>query len=341
MTTAPTRLSAATERSSRTHGVAILGAGAIAHRHIRTLAASPRVSALRLCDPRLEPARALAAEHNATVTDDPSQVFADPAIDVVYVCTPNHLHDKLALEALEAGKHVLVEKPLAVTADRARRVAKVAQDAGLVLAVGHHYRLLPAYQLARRWLQEGRIGSLRMVIDRISGDYRPHERAEWFMQRETCGGGVLMNNGIHQLDRVCWLLDSMPDACTATWGHHFERGDVESDMTATLTMTGGVQAMLIQTGYRGQLVNGIELIGTRGQIVVDLRQTIRLFEDAQPTECHEMLDSTQGSAVLLDSILDAIESGGAPVIDASWGVSMVELVEQVYVSAQTGTPVQL
>jgi UDP-N-acetylglucosamine 3-dehydrogenase len=140
-------------------GVAVIGAGDFGARHLTVLQAHPGAALRWVCDIRLARARAMAEQFGASgFTADFREVLADPAVDAVFVLTPEHLHAPQTLEALAAGKHVLVEKPAASRPEEADAMAQAAAERGLVLMPGHLNRFVPAIARARQSLQEPGMG---------------------------------------------------------------------------------------------------------------------------------------------------------------------------------------
>ena len=133
-------------------------------------------------------------------------------IDIVDVCVPGHLHAEVAMAALEAGKHVLAEKPLANTLAEAEKmiaVARAAREHGVQSMVGFNYRRVPALALARQHVAEGRIGTVRQVRIAYLQDWLADEHAPmtWRLRRETAGSGALGDLASHAVDQVRYLLD--------------------------------------------------------------------------------------------------------------------------------------
>lgn len=138
--------------------VGIVGAGYIADWHAGVLARSPGLTLAGICDPNISAAQGLATAYGADAFDSLAQMMGALACDAVHICTPSHLHAPLAIEALNAGAHVLVEKPFATTTAEARAMAQAARDTRRLLAVNHNFLGLPSYQRLRDALSDGLIG---------------------------------------------------------------------------------------------------------------------------------------------------------------------------------------
>lgn len=216
----------------------------------------------------------------AESADDWRTVVDRDDIDVVDICTPGHLHAEIALAALAAGKHVLVEKPLANTpAESEAMVAAAAAASGQVAMVGFNYRRVPALALARRLLAEGTLGEVRQVRVSYLQDWLADATApmSWRLRKESAGSGALGDLGSHAVDQVQYLLDE-PVVAASGHLHTFvterpgrdggERVSVDDAAWATLRTGSGAVASLevsrMASGRKNALE--IEVYGTRGSL---------------------------------------------------------------------------
>jgi predicted dehydrogenase len=191
-------------------GVLVVGAGFIADSHIRALAGEPRAELAGVVDVDAARAQALAyANGNVRYSSRLAEALAWPGVDAVIVCTPNDTHEALALEVAAAGKHLLVEKPLATTVAGARRVVEAFGSAGRTVATAHTHRSYDYGRAVRAVIESGTIG--QPVVARLSvlgGWIWPDWRA-WVLDPERSGGHAL-HNGVHLLDLVTWWLGDEP-----------------------------------------------------------------------------------------------------------------------------------
>jgi predicted dehydrogenase len=214
-------------------------------------------------------------------------------IDIVDVCTPGHLHCEVAIAALEAGKHVLVEKPLANSVAESAAMVAIAEEAagrGVVSMVGFNYRRVPALALARQLIAEGRIGAVRQVRATYLQDWLADAGAPmtWRLRKETAGSGALGDLGSHVVDQVQWLLGERVTSAAGRL-HTFvaERvGDegpepvtVDDAAWATLETHSGaiasVEVSRMATGRKNGLT--IEVYGTDGALSFDLERLNELL----------------------------------------------------------------
>ncbi|MDN4171554.1 Gfo/Idh/MocA family oxidoreductase [Nocardioides sp. SOB77] len=229
-----------------------------------------------------------------TATDWRDVVTRDD-VDVVDICTPGHLHAEIALAALEAGKHVLVEKPLANTVAESEALvaaAAAAAERGVVTMTGFNYRRVPALALARRMIAEGRIGTVRQVRASYLQDWLVDEAAPmtWRLRRESAGSGVLGDLGSHVVDQLHHLLGEPVVAASGhlrtfvperAGDHGPEPVTVDDAAWATLETASGVVASVEVSRMATSRKNALQLevYGTTGSLSFDLERLNELGVD--------------------------------------------------------------
>jgi predicted dehydrogenase len=233
---------------------------------------------------------------NETATDWRSVLDRDD-IHIVDICAPGWMHAEIAIAALEAGKHVLLEKPLANTLAEAEAITAAAQAArarGVQSMVGFNYRRVPALALAKELIAEGRLGTVRQVRAVYLQDWLADESAPmtWRLTKDTAGSGALGDIASHAIDQVLFLLD---DHVTEVSGRlqtfvtrrpgaqGLEDVTVDDAAWATLTLASGVvasvEASRVATGRKNSLQ--LEIYGDKGAIMFDLENLNELrFLDA-------------------------------------------------------------
>ncbi|MBE4717671.1 dehydrogenase [Pseudarthrobacter sp. AB1] len=218
-------------------------------------------------------------------------------IDIVDICAPGWMHAEIAMAALEAGKHVLVEKPLANTLAEAEAMAAAAQAAraqGVQSMIGFNYRRVPALALAKELIAEGRVGTVRHVRAAYLQDWLSDAEAPmtWRLKKETAGSGALGDIASHAIDQVLFLLgDQVTEVSgrTHTFTTHRPGAAGQEEVTvddaawATLTLASGaiasVEVSRVATGQKNSLK--LEIYGDKGAILFDLENLNELgFLDA-------------------------------------------------------------
>ncbi len=254
------------------------------------------------------------------------RVLERPDIDIVDVCLPGHLHAEVAEAALAAGKHVLVEKPLAndvAQAESMVRAAAEARERGVRSMVGFNYRRVPALELARDLVAGGRIGKVRQVRICYLQDWLTDESAPmtWRLRREEAGSGVIGDLASHAVDQLLHLTGDTVTSVTATTrtfvperpgAAGLERVTVEDAAWATLQTAGGIVASLEVSRVAAGRKNGlrIEVYGSRGSLAFDLQQLNQL-------QIHDVEDA-QGSVLTAGTTDVMVTEPGHPHLEAWW-----------------------
>ena len=352
----------------------VIGCGTIAPTHAEALAALPEDARLVACAD-IVPDRAEAFAQRFGVRALPvADLLAARDIDAVSICAPSGLHGELGVPALQAGKHVIVEKPFEISLPSCDRLVAAQRASGLSLGVISQHRFDPASVRVRQALDAGELGSLVMVDARIPW-YRTQEyydsgdwRGTWAMD----GGGCLMNQGIHTVDLMRWLcgpITSVFARMRSSAAH--ARIEVEDAVCATLTFANGaIGTVMASTAAYPGFPARLALYGAHGSAVIegDTLQTLAVRDqqpDAAQSPAHHALQVASGgtqaatahatplqasdpSAVWGDAhraqLLDFVSScraGTPPAVDAVQGRAAVEVVLAVYASARTGQGVEL
>ena len=269
----------------KTIGVGLIGWGFMGHMHTEALrnialfypGIDFRVSLEHVCSRRLEKAREAAELCGyKRYTDDYRVLLADPAVEVVSVCTPNANHEEMVIAALQAGKHVYIDKPLSVNYESAQRIAEAAKNAPGKTQMVFNNRYTPAVLRAKELVEEGRIGEILSFEVRYlhSGSVDPDRPIGWKQQMQ---GGVLLDMGSHALDMLTWMI-GYPKRVTSrartlyaerpTKEGKTERALSEDQILMLLEMPNGalgtVEASKIATGTNDEFT--LELRGRKGAL---------------------------------------------------------------------------
>jgi predicted dehydrogenase len=216
---------------------------------------------------RPEEARELVREHEIQrLYEGYAPALRDPEVDAVYIPLPNHLHHPWTLKALQAGKHVLCEKPLACTASQAREMAAAARDSGCVLMEALMYRFHPRSERVKRLVEEGAVGRPRLVRAAFCFAMEPEmlERGENCRLKPDTGGGALLDVGCYGVSVARWLLGSEPSAVQAQALYH-DRTGVDVHLTASLRF-GRDALATVEASFCAGLQQTYSVIGAEGAI---------------------------------------------------------------------------
>ncbi|MGH9470649.1 MAG: Gfo/Idh/MocA family protein [Terriglobia bacterium] len=191
-------------------------------------------------------------------------------IDAVSVCLPTWLHCEVALAALERGKHVLVEKPIAASMKEAREMLNAARSSGKTLFVGMTHRFYPELREAKARIDDGAIGSIVMCNDRLLEHFGFLNLPGWYLDKRQAGGGAVLTSGIHLIDRVRWFADDEVAQVGGFASNPYFNGPVEDMAQIFLRLRGGVPAQISLALMRAEhpLVCDLELVGSKGTLRV-------------------------------------------------------------------------
>jgi len=240
----------------------LIGAGAIGQVRAGALAKTPGCRLVAVADP--EPDRARAAG-GAPCFSDYRRLLDLADVQAVVVSTPPALHEQITLSALQAGKHVLCEKPLANSLAACRRMVEAARQAGRLLATGFNHRYFPAVQFLKRTLDSGHIGELDHVRAFAGHAGLSEFQAPWMHNKDAIGGGALLDVGIHVLDLVRYILGEVSQVYGIATGNIWKLDRAEDNGFALLRSPTGKVATLQASwsewkGYRFF----VEAYGDRG-----------------------------------------------------------------------------
>lgn len=341
--------------------IGVIGIGLIGLAHADRIVRTPRARLAALC--ARDPAKAdLASARGCAYFTDHRDLLRSGTCDAVLVATPHYAHVGIGLDALRAGLHVLLEKPVAVDFAGAQRLAAAhARRRGQVCAVMFQMRTDPRFLRLRNLLQRGRLGTLQRMTWILTDWFRPsayYASSPWRGTWEGEGGGVLVNQCPHQLDLLGWLFGP-PDRVRAVCGfgrrHDIE---VEDEATAVLEYPGGLTGAFIASTGEAPGTNRLEIAGTRGRAVLE-GATLTVTTNTMPSDeyCRrgsdlfgrpdtkESVIPVKPAAPLHEAVLRnwvaAILDGAPPVAPLEDGVRQVELANAILLSALRDRPVSL
>ena len=246
--------------------IAIIGCGLIGRKRLAALPAGTFAAA---CDLELGRAEQLVASaRTGYATDDAARVLADPAIDAVIVCTLNAALAPLALAAIRAGKHVLVEKPGAISTKQADELIDAARAASVRVRVGFNHRFHPALLQARSLYESGALGPLMFIRGRYGHGGRVGYDREWRADPTLSGGGELIDQGVHLIDLAGWFLGDFAriegHASTSFWDM-----PVDDNAFLNLRTAAGQTAWLQVSCTEWKNLFSLEIYGRTGKLHVE------------------------------------------------------------------------
>lgn len=347
-------------------GVALVGCGRVAPNHAMAMADHGHdLRLIATCDIKQDKAEAIRnrylqelSKRSPEITPEPVHVVQDyrclldnPAVDIVAIATDSGSHASIAIDALEAGKHVLVEKPMALDTRDARRMKAIAEARNLRLGLCHQNRFNPPVQLLRSKLEAGEMGRLLYgtINVRWSRDNSYYSSDDW---RGTYAydGGCLMNQSIHGIDLLLWMLGE-PVRVYAETDTFLRSIEAEDTAAAVVRFRNGAMGIIEGTTciYPTNLEETLNIFGSTGTCClggvainkVETLITAQSDSDSEVDGASQKVESVygKGHSPLYKDFADAVRTGRQPYIDAEAGLRAVEMVLAIYRSAALGEPV--
>lgn len=345
-----------------TTGFGIIGTGMIAHFHAKAVQAIEGAAVVGCFNDIAERAGEFANEYGCRAYTSRDALLADPDVQIVNVCTPSGAHLEPAVAAANAGKHVVVEKPLEITLDRCDQIIDACRSNGVKLCTILPSRFSAANMALKEAIDAGRFGRLTLG-DTFVKWWRTQEyydsggwRGTWALD----GGGAFMNQAIHNVDLLSWLMGDVAEICGFTGTLAHERIEVEDVGVATLKFrNGALGVMEATTAAWPGLLKKTEIHGDQGTAIIEQDSIIR-WEFAQELPSDDAIREQLGAASAvsggasdpgaisfvghqrqLEDFIAAIREDRVPLIDGAEGRRSVEIILAIYESARTGRAVKL
>jgi len=346
------------------YGVAIVGCGMIARFHAKALAEVADTRLVALVSRSTASGKKMAAELrlNCDITTDLAPVLSRRDVHIVIICTPSGAHMEPAVAAANAGKHVVVEKPLEITLERCDAILAACTRNGVQLCTIFPSRFADANVALKRAVEDGRFGRLTLGETTCKW-WRPQSyygEGGWKGTKALDGGGALMNQAIHNVDLLLWMMGPVLQisAFTATLAH--DRIEVEDTAVACIRFASGALGVIeaATSAYPG-LPKTIAVHGDRGTVVIEQEDVLRWDFSPETDEDHavrqrfaQKVGASGGSsnpaaishvyhARQLADFIHALQTGRQPLVDGREGRKAVEVILGIYQSAATGQSVQV
>lgn len=334
----------------------IIGCGNIHSLHAYSVRALENAELYAVCDERRERAEKTAEMFSCKVYMDWKEMVKAPDIDVIHICTPHYLHAPMAIFALENGKHVLTEKPMAIQKEDAEAMNEAARKSGKTLGVIFQNRWNPGSRLAKETLASGRLGNVKSARCNLYWN-RPdayYAQDAWRGTWAEEGGGVIINQAIHTVDMLRWLLDSPIDYVEASIENRRHPSiEVEDMAEGIVAYKNGVITCFHFTNYYACDENiTIDILCEKGKIHMEASKSTITFYDGETLEADNDPNETVPFAPEKDywgighykqiaEYYDALIEGRQPFVNGEEAIKTQELVSAMYTSGKTKTRVYL
>ncbi len=338
-------------------GFGIVGTGMIAHFHAKAIQAMAGGRVVACFNQNDEKAKAFAQEYGCKAYSTLDELLADHEVGIVTICTPSGAHRDPAMAAANAGKHVVVEKPLEITLQRCDDIIDACKKNGVKLCTIFPSRFSAANIALKEAIDAGRFGRVTLGDTYVKW-WRTQEYYDGGGWRGTCaldGGGAFMNQAIHNVDLLRWLMGDVAEIAGFTGTLAHERIEVEDVGVACLKFANGaIGVMEATTAAWPGLLKKTEIHGSKGTVVVEQDSILRwefADEKAEDAEIRSRLGANSASSggasdpkaisfvghqMQLEDFVEAITTGRQPRVDGAEGRKSVEIILAIYEAAKTG-----
>jgi len=321
---------------------AILGCGRISTKHVEALINNKDEAELvavydiieELAIERKKQYESAIIDSNVKVYTDYNEVLNDENIDVVTIATISGYHAKQAIDCLNHDKHVLIEKPMALTLEDADKIIKLGKEKSKKVCVSHQNRFIPAIQNLKRAIDEGRFGKLihgtaRTLWNRNDEYYK---QASW-RGRKALDGGTLMNQCIHNIDLLLWMMGGEVERLyseTDTFIRNIETEDFGAILMRLKNGAVGIVEGSVCV-YPKNLEESLSIFGEKGTVVIkNGKIDTWVFEDERDYDNFEYDESNLGHTPLYKDFIDAIINDREPLVNGEEGKKAIEIILKAY-----------
>lgn len=326
---------------------AIIGCGRISYRHIEAIQENPNAELIALCDLNTERAVERNQSAGVKIYRDYNEMLLSEDIDVVNIMTPSGMHAEHAIEIIKKyGKHVAIEKPVALRVEDVELLIKTANDYNIQVFVVHQNRFNKAVQKIKEIIDQNLLGKISLGTVRIrwSRGQSYYERDPW---RGTWAldGGVLTNQAIHHIDLLRWLVGEI-ESLSAVANTQFVNIEVENTAVAWLKFKNGALGTIEATNATRPLNKDLEasisILGENGTVIVEGASVNKLttctFESLDYSEYSEEPPNVYGYGhnVIIDNIVETINGKAQPLVTAEDALKSIKLLNAIYKSIELG-----
>ncbi|MER9594445.1 MULTISPECIES: Gfo/Idh/MocA family oxidoreductase [unclassified Mesorhizobium] len=319
-------------------GIGIIGAGDFGAAHARAIREVGNTRLVASCRGNTDALERFTAEHGGRGYTDWRKLLDDKEVDAVLIASPHHLHAEMAIGAANAGKHILLEKPMAPTAAVCDAINAAVADSGVKLMVAHLMHFALPCMAARQKLEEGELGRPLIGSSWIIKLWMEHNRRDWHLRKAT-GGGMLLTAGIHALDRLVWLMDDDVVSVSAMLGAKFHDQEADDSALLGLRFAGGGIGQVQSVGYRtGASGYAMDLVCEQGTLRIDMDRGTMLGRDTAWTELPGSFEPNWMQNALVrewTAMRDAIADDKPVPLDGVYGRKMIAIIEAAFASNET------
>jgi predicted dehydrogenase len=336
--------------------LAVVGAGGIAQRNAMEAARSGAVKIAGVFDLNVKVAREMAKSLGVPVFSSYEQLLESGDVEAVLMSTPHHVHKSMTVQAAAAGKHVMVEKPIATTMADADEMIAACRRAGVALTVNYSFRYLPKVIKARQLVQDGALGEITgvQIIAHQFKDpgywmgARSNSPDDWRSSREKCGGGFLIMNVCHTIDYLYYITGMRGTRVYSEYATLASPGDVEDIVSVSCRWgSAAVGSISASSIMRGADVGEERIWGTKGTIILDggglSFYSTRPIDGKKPGRMHRYtkFEDVSWTAEWVKSFVAAVREGREPEVSSREGWENLAFISSAYRSLEEKAPIDI
>lgn len=323
--------------------VAILGAGNIVqNRHLPAWKTQSDATVESIVDTRAELAKQVSHEYGIPKwTTDYREVLLDDSIDTVDLCLPHHLHASIGRECLEAGKHLLIEKPIALDLESARKLIKTAETNGRLLMVAENWRYAAVTVEALQVLRSGEIGSPLLLKAAMEFNFQPRQSNDqnWRLQHQNAGGGVLLDSGIHTISVSRLFMGEIMEVSAFRGRQTWPELAPSEDTLAMIARFDNESVGVLDFTWRGHRFEAcwaFEVLGSEGTLSFDVFSG-RLTVERQGDRVERLQSKSSGFPEEIRYFLDCLQDDTLPRTTGLEEARTLAAVLAAYRSVESGS----
>ncbi|MHB8565645.1 MAG: Gfo/Idh/MocA family protein [Nitrososphaerales archaeon] len=337
---------------TRQIGIAIIGTGLQAKRRLASIAGRQDCRATCVVGRKEEPTRTLAEAYGAKHSLNWNDVVKQSDVDAVMLCTPPHTHMEMAATAMESGKHVLCEKPIALSTKDAEEMIFIAKKNSVLLKCGFNHRYHPAVSKLKEWLSDGKaVGKVYFIRARYGHGGRAGYEGQWRSDPKLVAGGQLMEHGIHVVDLFRMLLGDFKTAVGFTSTNYWPIAPLEDNAFALFRNGKNQAAFLHSSLTQWRNLFSFEVGGENAFASIDglgggygVEKAIlnpREFDKPFREEVIEFRGEDKSWSLELSDFIDSIQNGKEPSGSGKDGLEALRMVLAIYESSRQSRPIEI
>lgn len=323
----------------------LLGCGVISKIHVQGIANTEEAELVAVCDAVEANMEEYASTYGARKYTDYAEMLKQDDIDIICICTPSGMHPEQTIQAAQAGKHVICEKPLAIKIEDIDRMIGACEKHGVLLSAIFPWRMSPTMRFVKKFIDDGGLGKLSLCSASIKPfrAQKYYDQAGWRGTWAMDGGGVLMNQGIHKVDLLQWLAGPVA-SLYAKADHVLRNIEVEDTAVTLLQFQHGGVGVIEASTTAYQSPDTIHLHGEKGTITLTSGEitNFKLIdqEEVELPEFEPFKVIPDGHRIQIRDMAIAVRDGGRPEVTGLDGKHSLEIILGTYESNKTGKEIR-